>query len=95
MSIDNFISYLQQLLSMIDPKDKYSLALAKSALTSTVNLAIASGRIDAQTHRAMVTAVNIFDFLAENAADFAGKPGKYLENEKRRHRLLMSISPSC
>lgn len=95
MSLNNFISYLQQLLSMIDPKDSYSVALAKGALSSTIALAIASEKIDGQTHRAMIIAQNQFDYLAENAKDYKGKPGKYDENEKRRRRLLMAISPSC
>ena len=43
MSYDNFLSYLQQLLSMVNPKDKYSIALAKTALQSTIMLAQASG----------------------------------------------------
>lgn len=95
MSLNNFLSYLQQLLSMIDPKNKYSVALAKGALSSTVSLAIASGKIDGQTERIMRAANTMFEYLAENAKDYAGKPGKFDENERRRHRLLMSLSPSC
>ncbi len=95
MSLNNFISYLQQILSMIDPKDKYSVALGKSALNATIALALASGKVDGLTHRAMMLAEGEYKYLAENARDFAGKPGKFDENEKRRRRLLMVISPSC
>ncbi len=95
MSLNNFLSYLQQLLSMIDPKNEYSVALAKGALSSTVALAIASGKIDGQTERVMRAANTMFEYLAENTKDYAGKPGKYDENERRIHRLLMSLSPSC
>ena len=38
MSFDNFLSYLQQLLSMVDPKNEYSIALAKTALFNTYML---------------------------------------------------------
>ncbi len=95
MTLSNFLSYLQQLLSMVDPRDKYSIALAKNALTATTSLAMASVKADAQTFRAMHAAEREFDYLVENARDFIGKPGDYNENEKRRRRLLMVISPSC
>ena len=95
MSLNNFISYLQQILSMVNPKDKYSVALGKSALSATIALAMASEKIDYQTERAMMLAEHQYDQLVENAKDFAGKPGKFEENEKRRRRLLMAISPGC
>ncbi len=95
MSLNNFISYLQQILTMVDPKDKYSIALAKSALMSTIALAEASGKVDFQTQRAMRLAEMKFEQLVENAADYAGKPGKYEENERKRNRLKMSIACTC
>ncbi len=95
MSLNNFLSYLQQLLSMVDPKNRYSVELGKIALSSTVFLARTSQKLDAQTERCMITADKMFEHLAKNAQDFAGKPGKYQENEKRRRRLLMVLSPSC
>lgn len=95
MSLDNFISYLQQILSMINPKDKYSVALGKSALSTTIALAISSEKVDPLTHRTMMRAEDQFEFLAQSAKDFAGKPGDFDGNEKRRRRLLMSITPSC
>ncbi len=95
MSLNNFLSYLQQLLSMVDPKNRYSIEMGKIALSSTITLAVESHKIDAQTHRCMITANRMFELLAENAKDFAGKPGKYEENEKRRRRLQMALTPSC
>lgn len=95
MSLNNFISYLQQILSMIDPNDPYSVALGKTALSATIRLAEVSEKAGPQTIRAMRIAENQFQYLAENAKDFAGKPGHYEENERRRHRLLMTVSPSC
>ncbi len=95
MSLNNFLSYLQQVLSMIDPKDKKSVALGKSALSTTIALAIFSEKIDWETRRAMMRTEDIFDYLINYAKDFTGLPGQYDENAKRRRRLLMAISPSC
>ena len=95
MTLSNFLSFLQQLLSMIEPRDKYSVALAKNALSATVALARESGKADAETVRAMVRAEEEFEYLAENARDFIGRPGEYNENEKRRRRLSMMLIPSC
>lgn len=95
MSLNNFISYLQQILSMIDPEDKYSVALGKNALSVTIALAVASGKVDAKTEQVMRIAEHQYRYLAENAKDFSGKPGKFEENEKRRRRLLTVISPGC
>ena len=53
MSFDNFLSYLQQLLSMVSPKNEYSIALAKTALSSTIMLARTSGKVDNLTSKAM------------------------------------------
>lgn len=95
MSLDNFLSFLQQLLSMVDSKNKYSIALAKVSLNSTVDLAIASGKVNALTHRVMYAAKEEFDDLVRNANDFAGKPGEYEENRNRRQRLLLVLRPGC
>ena len=95
MSLKNFIAYLQQLLSMIDPEDKYSIALAKNALAATIALAKASGKADPITLRTMTRAEDDFNYLVRNAKDFAGVPGKYLENEQKRHRLEMALTPHC
>ena len=95
MSLANFLSYLQQLLSMVDPKNKYSIGLAKNALSATISLARASGKADFTTLRAMVRAENQFQDLVEHAKDFAGVPGQYKENEQKRHRLEMMLVPHC
>ena len=69
MSLNNFISYLQQILSMIDPNDPYSVALGKTALSATIRLAEVSKKADTKTIRAMRIAENQFQYLAENAFD--------------------------
>ncbi len=95
MTLNNFLSYLQQLLSMVDPRDDNSVALAKNALSSTVSLARESGKADFETIRVMEKAVEHFKYLVENAKDYAGRPGDYHGNEKRRRRLMMSLAPMC
>ena len=95
MSLNNFISFLQQILTMVNSNDKYSVAFGKSVLSSTIAFAVASEKIDYRTERIMWSAECRFNFLVENAKDYSGKPGNYHENEKRRRRLLMTLEPSC
>lgn len=66
MSMSNFLSYLQQLLSMIDPENRYSVALAQTALDATVELAMASEKASPRTIRAMMAAKNEFQYLASH-----------------------------
>jgi len=95
MSFKNFIMYLQQILTMVDPKNEYSIALAKTALSSTISLAIASGKVDAPTIRLMRGAEEKFNYLVNHTKDFAGIPGQYLQNEQKRKRLEMFLYPHC
>lgn len=96
MSYDNFLSYLQQLLTMVDPKNKYSVALAKSALSQTIALARISGKTDVgPTLRIMRMAERQFENLAEHRADFAGVPGEYEKNSIKRRRLGLVLRPGC
>lgn len=95
MSLDNFLSFLQQILTMVDKKDVNSVALAKSALETTVQFAIASKKVDNLTQSVMTTAIHAFDYLVENSKDFAGKPGDLLGNKQNRRKLQMAIMPSC
>ena len=95
MSMTGFIRYLQELLSMVNIRDDYSVALAKAALTSTVGLAIASKKVDPVTQHAMHRAVGLFEYLVENARDFVGKPGDYQGNEQKRRRLQLMLQPGC
>lgn len=45
MTMENFLSYLQQLLTMVDSKNECSIALAKTALSAVFSLAKSSGMI--------------------------------------------------
>ena len=95
MSFDNFLSYLQQLLSMVDPKNEYSIALAKTALFNTFMLTKTSGKADAMTLHAMLRAENDFLYLAKHADDFKGVPGDYTGNKHKRMKLAHMIQPGC
>ena len=95
MSENAFISFLQQLLTMLDKNDPVSVDTARSALSSLVSLAETSGKADGVTLRTMYAARSAFLLLAEHAEDFAGAPGKFLENEKKRSRLLNMLYPGC
>ncbi len=95
MSFDNFLSYLQQLLTMVDPLDLHSVALAKGALSKTIALARISRKTDAVTLRTMVMAEEQFEYLADHRMDFAGVPGEYDKNAARRRRLGLVLRPGC
>lgn len=95
MTMENFLSYLQQLLSMVSMNNRESVVLAEAALENTIALAVNSGKVDPVTLRAMRTAQGKFHYLMMHKADFEGKPGQYLENRKRRQRLSNFIVPGC
>ena len=95
MSKDNFLSYLQQLLTMVDPENSYSVALAQAALDATVELVRASAKADSLTVRIMVNAQHEFRYLTSHQKDYAGVPGEYRENEQKRRRLGLILQPGC
>ena len=95
MSLDNFLSYLQQLLTMLDSSNPYSVELAKAALRETYVLAKLSGMADGITLRAMHEALERFDHFAETRDHFAGVRGEYQENQKKRKRLALMLVPGC
>ncbi len=93
MTIDNFLSYLQQILTMVDKNDEKSVSQARNALMSVGKLVEYSGKADLMTRRYIQYAIDIFDSLAEEAEDYAGRPGKSVINVQRRLRLKMAICP--
>ena len=95
MTFENFLSYLQQLLTMVDSENEYSIALAHSALKSTIDLASISGKADPITVRSMEIAEMEFYSLAKHRGDFIGVPGEYEMNARRRRNLGLTIRPSC
>lgn len=95
MSLNNFLSYLQQLLTMVDPENPYSVGLVKTSLSAIVALAKGSQMVDAFTMRVMIGAEERLQYLIQHADDFKGKPGEYEENRHRRKRLELVCYPHC
>ncbi len=95
MSEQNFLSFLQQVLTMVNPADETSIELGKRALNAVIELALSSRKVSAPVVRMMYVAEGCFDHLIKNADHFIGKPGQYAENEQRRRRLANAIRPSC
>jgi hypothetical protein len=95
MSEQNFLSFLQQVLTMVNPEDEASIALGKIALNAVIELALSSRKVSGPVVRMMYGAENCFDQLIKNAAHFIGKPGEYIENEQKRRRLANAIRPGC
>lgn len=95
MSLNNFLSFLQQLITMADPSDPASVALAKQAVVSVVDLARLSQKTDSFTWRIMVTAATEFDMLLRHKSSFAGKPGDLVGNKNKRDRMLDALYPGC
>lgn len=95
MTLDNFLSFLQQIITMTDPNDRAAVALAKNALNSVLALGQCSGMTDAFTLRLMMRAENLLTQLLYHRDEFAGKPGDYAGNQNRRHRLRNVLTPGC
>ena len=95
MSIENYLSFLQQIITMTDPNDRAAVALAKNALTSVAALAITSHKVDSITWRIMHEAEERIELLLRHKEDFAGTPGDYVGNKNKRHRLLNVLRPGC
>lgn len=95
MSTERFITLLQEILTMVDKNDMESVTKARNALSAIVELAFESQKANAITLRVMRRAESMFDSLVSNADDFSGKPGDYLNNNKKRKRLLAMLSPGC
>ena len=95
MSLENFMIFLQQIITMTDPGDPVSVALAKTSVESVIALAYSSQKVDPATWRVMYSAEMRLDQLLRHKQDFAGKPGDYIGNQNKRHRLLNVLRPGC
>ena len=95
MSTRSFILFLQELLTMVDKDNPLSVQAARNALSSVIALARASKKADAITLRTMDRAETNFMVLVDHQEDFAGRPGSFTENEKKRRWLLHALTPGC
>ena len=96
MTVENFLSFLQQLLTIVNPNDQQSVNMVKSLL---LDLKILSdhdtktfGRL---TYMTIAAANSQIDFLIEHSSEFAGKTGEYDANYKKRQRLHILLAPHC
>lgn len=87
MSMDNFFSFLQQILTMVDPESTASMEMAKEALASVAKLAEASGKVEKNTLSYMRDAEADFEQLVWDREIFIGKPGAYKQNQIKREKL--------
>ena len=95
MTMDNFLSFLQQILTMTDTESASSVALAKAAVTAVAGLAKSSKKTNGITLRAMMNAEMYFDALLVHKDDYAGVPGEYQQNQIKRQRLEHMLNPHC
>ncbi len=95
MSKENFLMFLQQLITMTDKHDQESIEYATKALDAVFNLAKNSGLSDAITLRMMKAASLSFVYLLDNKKAFAGKKGAYQQNKIKRMRLEQTLQPTC
>ena len=95
MTMDNFLRFLQQLLTMADPADPDLVEKAENALRVVVDLVRSSHEVDTQTAFLMDCAINQFRHLLRFRDEFAGVRGKPMLNEQRRRRLRLALRPGC
>ena len=95
MSLNGFLTYLQQLITMVDAADPRSVGYARAALKNTVELARLSGKAGGPAMRVMVRALDQFDDIIRVRNQFAAEPGEFQENERKRRRLCAMLQPGC
>ena len=87
MSMDNFLSFLQQILTMVEPENASSVASAKAALIAVFGLAKSSGKADAITIRSMMIAEREFEYLVSHWEEFT-----YHQKQNRKRLIFKIIS---
>ena len=95
MSLDSFLSYLQQLITMVDPEDPYSVDLAKDALDATVEITLKSQMASQVVQDVMKEARREFQFIVKHKDSYAGVPGDLIMNGIKRRRLGTILRPGC
>ena len=95
MSLDSFLSYLQQLITMVDPEDPYSVDLAKDALDATVEITLKSQMASQVVQDVMKEARREFQFIVKHKDSYARVPGDLIMNGIKRRRLGTILRPGC
>ena len=93
MTQSNFIFLLQQILTVTDKDNTYSVAFGKSVLESVISMAEASDKCSQQTKKVMTMALGCFDFLAQHADEYAFVQGEDEENAKKFQLLDNAVDP--
>ena len=72
MTQKEFIEFLQKVLTLVEPENTCSVALARTAVLSMVTLSMETGKVDKTTATMMKSAVDDFDNLLKNREQFIG-----------------------
>ena len=72
MTQKEFIEFLQKVLTLVEPENICSVALARTAVLSMVTLSMETGKVDKTTAAMMKSAVDDFDNLLKNREQFIG-----------------------
>lgn len=95
MSLESYIRMYQELLTMVDPSNPYSVEHAVNILREILFLAQQSHMANPLTIRSMYNGIQEFASIARHRADFAGKPGDFHGNQTKRQRLMQMLGPHC
>ena len=92
MSVDEFLSFLQLVLTLIDPKDSASVDLGRVALITLSGLIRKSNKPDDEVLKIVETATNMLGQLIAHSADFAVVRGDTKKTHARRQMLAKVLS---
>lgn len=95
MSLESYIKLYQELLTMVDPENPYSVEQAENILRQILFMARISQKADALTIRCMHAGAHEFSAIVRHRDDFAGKRGDFHGNEAKRQRLMHMLGPHC
>ena len=95
MSLQSYIRLYQELLTMVDPNNPYSIEHALGILRQILFMAEQSKMANAETIEYMDAGIYQFEYLAKHHDNFAGKPGDFHGNEAKRQRLMHMLIPHC
>ena len=97
MSLKDYLKFLQNLITMLDPNDKQSCECFENALRAVFQMMRMSGKADGITmeHAWEAQLPHSVHALIRMRDEFAGVPGEYEKNKKKRERLLHVIAPHC
>lgn len=95
MTEENYLSFLQQLLTMTDSSDRVSVIRAESILLNLFEIMRNTENTNPVVTRMVMLTIRQFRYLLDHAKDFTGKPGEYKLNAEKRRRLALVIEPGC